>query len=120
MNADPKFLAATASVDQAAIHPLPNSRKVYVEGSRPGVRIDIRAGLAPLRAGWIEARGDTEALDGPSSHYGCERLADRGLVELRFDLRRTPRRARAGRTVTQMHYARRGEITPEIEFVAIR
>ena len=162
MNADPKFLAATASVDQAAIHPLPNSRKVYVEGSRPGVRVpmreitqsdtpslaggaheaernppvwvydtsgpytdpavrvDIRAGLAPLRAGWIEARGDTELLDGPSSRYGRERLADPGLAELRFDLRRTPRRARNGRTVTQMHYARRGEITPEMEFVAIR
>jgi phosphomethylpyrimidine synthase len=88
--------------------------------SDPAVRVDIRKGLAPLRAQWIEERGDTEALDGPSSGYGRERLADAKLAELRFDLRRAPRRAKPGANVTQMHYARRGIVTPEMEFVAIR
>ncbi|HQY45363.1 MAG TPA: phosphomethylpyrimidine synthase ThiC [Usitatibacteraceae bacterium] len=158
MNAHPKFIAASAHVDEAAVQPLPRSRKVYVEGSRPDVRvpmreisqsdtpasfgaernppvfvydtsgpytdpaarIDIRAGLPPLRARWIEERGDTELLEGPSSRYGRERLADPKLAELRFDLKRLPRRAKAGAKVTQMHYARRGVVTPEMEFVAIR
>ena len=158
MNAHPKFIAASAHVDEAAIQPLPRSRKVYVEGSRPDIRvpmreisqsdtpasfgaernppvfvydtsgpytdpaarIDIRAGLAPLRARWIEERGDTELLDGPTSRYGRERLADPKLAELRFDLKRLPRRAKPGAKVTQMHYARRGIVTPEMEFVAIR
>ncbi|HMN84144.1 MAG TPA: phosphomethylpyrimidine synthase ThiC, partial [Burkholderiaceae bacterium] len=169
MNANPKFLAASAWVDHAAVQPLPNSEKVYVSGSRPDLRvpmrrirqsdtplhaaapssastaapasepnppvyvydtsgpytdpqarIDIRAGLASLRATWIAERGDTEALAAPTSAYGRERLADPRLAELRFDLARTPRRARAGANVTQMHYARRGIVTPEMEFVAIR
>jgi phosphomethylpyrimidine synthase len=158
LNADPKFLSASATVDAAAVAPLPNSHKVYVTGSRPDIRvpmreirqsdtpasfghepnpplwvydtsgpytdpaarIDIRAGLAPLRAGWIRERGDTAELPGPSSHYGIERLQDPKLAELRFDLQRKPRRAAAGRNVTQMHYARQGIITPEMEFVAIR
>ena len=158
MNANPKFLNATAQVDEAAVQPLPNSRKTYVEGSRPDIRvpmraieqsdtpasfgaeknpsifvydtsgpytdpaakIDIRSGLAPLRALWIEERNDTEALNGPSSRYGQERLADPKLATLRFNLHRKPRRARPGMNVTQMHYARRGIITPEMEFIAIR
>ncbi|MFN9210037.1 MAG: phosphomethylpyrimidine synthase ThiC, partial [Betaproteobacteria bacterium] len=158
MNANPKFLAATATVDSAAVAPLPRSRKIYLTGSRPDLRvplreieladtptaqgveknpplavydssgpytdptvaIDIRAGLAPLRAAWIAERGDTEELAGPSSRYGIERLADAKLAELRFGLARRPRRAQAGRTVTQMHYARRGMVTPEMEFVALR
>jgi phosphomethylpyrimidine synthase len=158
MNANPKFLAATAAVDSAAVEPLPASRKIYLTGSRPDLRvplreirladtptaqgaehnpplavydtsgpytdpqakIDIRAGLPPLRAAWIAERGDTELLAGPSSRYGVERLADPKLAELRFGLMREPRRARAGRTVTQMHYARRGIVTPEMEFVALR
>ncbi len=133
MNANPKFLAATAHVDDAAVHPLPNSKKVYVQGSRadirvpmreitladtpgmfggepnppvyvydcsgpysdPAARIDIRSGLAPLRQKWIEERGDTELLAGPSSKYGVERLGDPKLAELRFNLKRAPRRARA-------------------------
>ena len=86
----------------------------------PAARIDIRAGLPALRAAWIDERADTEQLAGPSSRYGQERLADSRLAELRFDLHRTPRRARAGRNVTQMHYARCGIVTPEMEFVAIR
>jgi len=162
MNARQPFIAREARVDEAAIQPLPGSRKIYVTGSRPdirvpmreiaqadtltaspsgggaeknppicvydtsgpytdpAVRIDIRQGLAPLRARWIEERGDTESLDGPSSAYGRARLADAKLAAMRFDLRRAPRRARAGRIVTQMHYARRGVVTPEMEFVAIR
>jgi phosphomethylpyrimidine synthase len=158
MNANPKFLNATARVDDAAVQPLPNSRKVYIEGSRADVRvpmreivqsdtpasfgaeknppilvydtsgpytdpsatIDIRSGLTALRSKWIEERNDTEALHGPSSRYGRERLADTKLAGLRFNLKREPRRARPGMNVTQMHYARRGIVTPEMEFIAIR
>ena len=158
MSANPKFIAATAHVDDAAVQPLPNSRKVYVQGSRPDIRvpmreisqsdtpasfgaeknppvyvydtsgpytdpsakIDIRDGLAPLRAKWIEERGDTEALSGPTSKFGVERLRDAKLAELRFNLQRKPRRAKPGMNVSQMHYARRGMITPEMEYIAIR
>jgi len=162
MVANPKFLAATAHVDDAAVKPLPNSKKIYVPGSRPDIRvpmreisqadtlahgsgnaaaeknppiyvydcsgpytdptakIDIRSGLAPLRARWIEERGDTEALSGPTSSYGRERLGDPRLTEMRFNLKRAPRRAKAGANVTQMHYARRGMVTPEMEYIAIR
>ncbi|GAA5236720.1 phosphomethylpyrimidine synthase ThiC [Verticiella sediminum] len=86
----------------------------------PTVAIDIRCGLPAPRAGWIDERGDTDVLAGPSSRYGRERLADPGLASLRFDLHRPPRRARPGANVTQMHYARRGIVTPEMEFIAIR
>ncbi len=158
MNANPKFLNATAQVDAGAVKPLPNSRKVYIEGTHPGVRvpmreitqsdtpasmgaeknpailvydtsgpytdpavkIDIRSGLAPLRQPWIEARGDTEALTGPTSRYGRERLEDPKLASLRFNLGRQPRRAKPGMNVSQMHYARKGIITPEMEYIAIR
>src|SRR5882762_9320366 len=143
MNANPKFLAATAHVDDAAIQPLPNSRKIHVgtlqvpmrEISQsagnppllvydtsgpytdPAARIDIQKGLPPLREAWIAQRKDCEILQGPSSEYGRKRLTDPKLAELRFDLHRKPRR---GRCVTQMHYARKGIITPEMEFIAIR
>ena len=159
MNATDKFIASSAHVDEAAIAPLPNSRKIYVEGSRadlrvpmreirqadtptamggeqnppifvydcsgpytdPAARIDIRSGLPALRQAWIEGRGDTEVLPDLSSEYGRVRAADTRLDELRFPgLHRAPRRARAGANVTQMHYARRGVVTPEMEFVAIR
>ena len=158
MNAHEKFVAAEAHVDGAAIQPLPNSRKIYVTGSRPdirvpmreisqadtptsmggeqnppitvydcsgpytdpAVRIDIRQGLAPLRDAWIEERGDTERLPSQSSSYGRARLADPALAELRLAHVQQPRRARPGKNVTQMHYARQGIITPEMEFVAIR
>jgi phosphomethylpyrimidine synthase len=86
----------------------------------PAARIDIRKGLPALRERWIAERGDTVALDGPTSAYGRERLADARLAGLRFELQRRPRRARPGANVTQMHYARRGIVTPEMEFVAIR
>ena len=156
--ANPQFLAATATVDEAAIQPLPNSRKIYVTGSRadmqvpmrevsqsdtpasfgaeknppvyvydtsgpytdPNAKIDIRSGLAPLRGRWISERNDTEELAGPTSLYGIERLNDPKLAELRFNLHRKPRRAKAGKNVTQMHYARQGIVTPEMEFIAIR
>jgi phosphomethylpyrimidine synthase len=152
MNANPKFLAATAHVDDAAIKPLPNSRKVYVGNLRvpmreisqadtpsmfggeknppvyvydcsgpytdPAAKIDIRSGLPALREPWILGRNDTELLTGPSSSFGRERLADAKLAELRFNLKRNPRRGKSN--VTQMHYARRGLITPEMEFIAIR
>jgi len=143
MNANPKFLAATAQVDEAAVQSLPSSRKVHVGPLRvpmreitqsagnppltvydtsgpytdPAARIDIRKGLSPLRQAWIEARGDTVQLDGPTSEYGQRRLADPKLAELRFDLQRKPRR---GKNVSQMHYARKGIVTPEMEFIAVR
>src|SRR5712671_5546905 len=152
MNANPKFLAATAHVDDAAVHPLPSSRKVYVGNlkvpmrevsqsdtpsmfggepnppiyvydcsgpySDPAAKIDIRSGLPALREPWILGRNDTELLTGPSSSFGRERLADAKLAELRFNLKRNPSRGKSN--VTQMHYARRGIVTPEMEFIAIR
>ena len=158
MNANDQFFARDAKVDSAAVAPLPASRKIYVEGSRPDIRvpmreiaqtdtpasfgaeanpplavydtsgpytdpdarIDIRQGLPALRAAWIDERGDTTMLDAPTSAYGRARLADPALAGLRFDLHRPPRRAQAGANVTQMHYARRGIVTPEMEFIAIR
>jgi phosphomethylpyrimidine synthase len=159
VNANPKFISAEAHVDAAAVEPLPNSRKVYVTGSQPDIRvpmreitqadtptgfggeknppiyvydtsgpytdpearIDIRAGLPALRQRWIEARGDTVSLDGLSSEYGRERAADPATAQLRFPgLHRTPRRAAAGANVSQMHYARKGIVTPEMEYIAIR
>ncbi len=86
----------------------------------PEATIDVRKGLAPIRAQWIESRGDTEPLGALTSLYGQKRLDDRSLDALRFHVDRKPRRARPGANVTQMHYARRGIVTPEMEFVAIR
>ena len=154
----PSFTATAASVDPAAIQPLPNSRKIYQTGSRPDLRvpfreitladtpsqfgaepnpslsvydtsgpysdpsvqIDIRKGLPALRQAWIEERQDTELMAGLNSQYGQARQADPELDTLRFELKRQPRRSQSGANVTQMHYARRGIITPEMEFVAIR
>jgi phosphomethylpyrimidine synthase len=86
----------------------------------PQVEIDLLAGLPDLRGAWIAERGDTEQLAGPSSEFGRRRQGDPNLAHLRFGHLRTPRRARPGANVTQMHYARRGTVTPEMEFVAIR
>jgi len=86
----------------------------------PDARIDIRHGLPALRAEWIGARSDTTTLEAPTSAYGRARLADPALAGLRFHLHRPPRRGKAGANVTQMHYARRGIVTPEMEFIAIR
>ncbi|MHB1437291.1 MAG: phosphomethylpyrimidine synthase ThiC [Thiobacillus sp.] len=169
-NQSAQFTAASAHVDEAAVQPLPNSRKIYVEGSQPDIRvpmreisqadtplmyggepgpdgaparsepnppifvydcsgpysdpaakIDIRRGLPALRTRWIEARGDTEVLTDLSSEYGRQQAANPALTAMRFpDLARTPRRAKAGMNVSQMHYARKGIVTPEMEFIAIR
>ena len=86
----------------------------------PDAVIDVRRGLPPLRAEWIRSRDDVEELSGVSSLYGQNRLEDRGLDALRFHTHRKPLRAKPGRTVTQMHYARKGIVTPEMEYVAIR
>ena len=86
----------------------------------PDVEIDIRKGLAPLRESWIEQRGDTEVLSGDTSEYSKKRAADLTLEKLRFDLKRKPRRAVPGKNVSQMHYARQGIITPEMEYIAVR
>ena len=150
--------ARRPTVDSRAVQPFPNSRKIYLQGSRddilvpmreitcsdtpssagleknppvtvydtsgpytdPAVSIDIRAGLAGLRDNWINDRGDTRQLEGLSSSYGRRRLDDEKLAELRFGPGKTPRRARSGCNVTQLHYARRGIVTPEMEFIAIR
>lgn len=153
-----KFVNETAEIDPATKKPFANSRKVYIQGSRPdiqvpfreislsdtpsmfgaeknppvmvydtsgpytdpNVNVDIRDGLAAMRAGWIEERDDTELLDSLSSAFGNERKADPALADMRFNLLRKPRRAKAGMNVSQMHYARQGIITPEMEYIAIR
>lgn len=86
----------------------------------PNVTIDVRKGLAALRSQWIQERNDTDQLAGPSSQIGRARLQDPALAAMRFDLKRPPRIAKPGANVSQMHYARRGIVTPEMEFVAIR
>ncbi len=86
----------------------------------PAVTIDVRRGLAPLRAPWIEARGDTVRLDGPSSDFGRARLHDPETAALRFAAPPAPRRAMPGANVTQLHLARKGVITPEMEYIAAR
>lgn len=86
----------------------------------PNANIDIRKGLEPVREQWILDRGDTEQLPEESSEYTQQRLADKALDQLRFDLKRKPRRALKGKNVSQLHYARQGIITPEMEYIAIR
>ncbi len=89
--------------------------------SDPAAHIDIRQGLPALRAGWIAERNDTEILANLSSEYGRGQAADPSLAAMRFPgLERKPRRAKPGMNVSQMHYAKRGVITPEMEFIAIR
>ncbi|HCE38765.1 MAG TPA: phosphomethylpyrimidine synthase ThiC, partial [Alcanivorax sp.] len=86
----------------------------------PDAAIDVRQGLPAVRGAWIEERGDSEQLDGLSSEFGRRRARDIATEGLRFPHLRAPRRARAGGNVSQMHYARQGIITPEMEFIAIR
>lgn len=86
----------------------------------PTKSISYRKGIDSLRSNWIEERGDTEVLDGVSSSFSNERRHNKELDELRFEHLRAPRRAKKGKNVTQMHYARKGIITPEMEFIAIR
>ena len=129
---------------------MPASRKIYLAGSRPDIRVpmreialsggnpplrlydtsgpytdpdaqvDIKLGLPPLRLPWILGRSDVEELPGPSSLYRRQRESDPSLGGVRFASVRRPVRAAPGRCVTQLHYARRGEITPEMEFIALR
>ena len=159
MNAMPEhFLAASATVSEDCTRPFPRSQKIYVQGSRPDLKvpmreisvtdtptekgpeknaaisvydssgiytdpkanIDIRRGLPRLREGWINERADTELLQDFSSHFGRERNSNPDLASLRFEFLHTPRRAKAGQNVSQMHYAKKGIITPEMEYIAIR
>ncbi|MBY4841355.1 phosphomethylpyrimidine synthase ThiC [Pantoea sp. DY-5] len=86
----------------------------------PQATINVHQGLDRLRANWIEERDDSETIHQLSSRYTQQRLADEGLDHLRFEQLPQPRRAKAGRRVTQLHYARQGIITPEMEFIALR
>ena len=148
----------TGKLSEQITQPISGSKKIYIEGSRPDIRvpmreievsdttteqgveknmpitvydtsgaytdpeveIDLLKGLAPLRENWIAERHDTEQLEGPTSDFGQERLNDEKLDHLRFDHIRKPLRAKEGKNVTQMHYAKQGIITPEMEFIAIR
>ena len=159
MSAIPEdFIKNTARLSDEVTRPFSASKKIYIEGSRPDIRVPMREvtttpthtengieenlpitiydtsgpytdpeikinllkGLPDVRGNWIAERDDTEQLDGPSSEFGQVRKNDAELAHLRFEHIRNPRRARAGKNVTQMHYARQGIITPEMEFVAIR
>ena len=159
MSAIPEeFIRKTARLSEEVTRPFTGSKKIYVQGSRPDLRvgmrevtqspthtsgtpeenppivvydtsgpytdpdahIDLLKGLPALREAWILERGDTEQLAGPTSEYGRARHDDPKLAHLRFEHLRKPRRAKAGANVTQMHYARQGIITPEMEYVAIR
>ncbi len=159
MSAIPEaFLKKTAQVSEEITQPFANSKKIYVEGSRPDIRvpmreisqaitqtdngaeenppitvydtsgpytdpsvnIDLLKGMPDVRTTWIEERHDTELLNGPTSEFGQQRQSDPELANLRFEHIRTPRRAKAGKNVSQMYYAKQGIITPEMEYVAIR
>ena len=153
-----QFLNETASLDPEALKSFAKSKKVYVAGSRPDLKvpfreislsdtpssfgaeknppvmvydtsgpytdpdyqIDIRNGLPSLRSQWIDERNDTEFLDGPTSVFGHERKTNPELTKMRFNLLRQPRRAKTGKNVSQMHYAKQGIVTPEMEYIAIR
>ncbi|MCK5893051.1 MAG: phosphomethylpyrimidine synthase ThiC [Endozoicomonadaceae bacterium] len=154
----PRFLSESAQTDQQVIQPFPNSRKVYLTGSRPDIRvpvreitlsdtvtrlsseknapvlvydtsgpytdpdvtINIRNGLPHMRKNWILERNDTDQLPVFTSPYTQRHLNDPRIDHLRFGKKQPPRRASAGRNVTQLHYARQGIITSEMEYVAIR
>ncbi|HHB93519.1 MAG TPA: phosphomethylpyrimidine synthase ThiC [Thioploca sp.] len=146
-------------LDPISTQPFPNSKKIYLTGSRPDIKvpmreislsetriensaseinppiavydpsgpytdpnitINVRRGIPDIRTTWIQERNDTEVLPTVSSQYGKNRQSDPTLDELRFPNLKQPRKAKAGQNVTQMHYARKGIITPEMEFIAIR
>jgi phosphomethylpyrimidine synthase len=157
-NSVEKILSQTAEVDKASVQPFTGSQKIYVQGSRPDIRvpmreitladtptdfggeknppvrvydtsgpytdpnvtIDLRTGLNDVRSVWVEERNDTEILEDSHSEFTNARLNDPKLAHLRFNLTRKPRRAKTGMNVSQMHYAKRGIITPEMEYIAIR
>lgn len=86
----------------------------------PNVQIDLNKGLPSVRQNWIEERNDTDVLSGLTSTFGQERLKDIRTADIRFAHIQNPRRAKAGKNVSQMHYAKQGIITPEMEYIAIR
>ncbi|KXZ74132.1 Phosphomethylpyrimidine synthase [Acinetobacter venetianus] len=86
----------------------------------PSIEIDLNKGLPSVRQTWIEERQDTDVLTGLSSEFGQARLKDIRTADIRFAHIQNPRRAKAGKNVTQMHYAKQGIITPEMEYIAIR
>ncbi len=86
----------------------------------PTSQLDVNLGLKKIRQPWIDARNDTEPLSHLSSDFTQQRLTDAGLEHLRFPLKPSPRKALNNKSVTQLHYARKGIITPEMEFIAIR
>ncbi len=159
MNANPEhFLEKISSLDTSTKQHFPNSRKIYVQGSRSDIQVpmreisltatetgsgieenapirvydssgiysdkeaavNLRAGLPPVRENWINERNDTEELDSVSSTYGRARQSDLNTAQLRFEHLKKPLRAKFGCNVTQLHYARQGIITPEMEYIAIR
>ncbi|MEE9342309.1 MAG: phosphomethylpyrimidine synthase ThiC [Gammaproteobacteria bacterium] len=159
MSAIPEdFIDQTTRLSEAVTQAFSGSAKVYVQGSRPDIRvgmreisqaetaasfgaeqnppitvydtsgpytdphatIDLLKGLEDVRASWIAERKNTESLDGPSSSFGQQRAADEKLNSLRFEHIRKPLRAASGQNVSQMHYAKQGIITPEMEYVSIR
>ena len=159
MNANPEhFLEKISSLDTSTKQHFPNSRKIYVQGSRSDIQVpmreislsatetrsgieenapirvydssgiysdkesavNLRTGLPPVRENWINERNDTEELDSVSSTYGQARQSDLNTAHLRFEHLKKPLRAKSGCNVTQLHYARQGIITPEMEYIAIR
>ncbi|MGH8557186.1 MAG: phosphomethylpyrimidine synthase ThiC [Methylococcales bacterium] len=153
-----KFVSGGTIRNEAKIPQFPASEKIYIQGSRPDIRVpmrkislsptrsvsametncpvfvydtsgpytdqsfatDLLRGLPAVRSRWIVKRNDSEEFDGPTSEYGRRRLKDRALDQLRFMHIRNPRRARCGNNVSQMHYAKNGIVTAEMEYVAIR
>ena len=115
-------ITLTATVTEQGLEENPplrvyDSSGIYADGEAD---IDLRKGLPLLRQGWIEERDDTEQLERASSVFGQARQQDASTSHLRFEHVRAPRRAKPGCNVTQLHYARQGIITPEMEFIAIR
>lgn len=109
---------------QGTFDPVPNSSVTVYDTSGPytdpEISIDVNKGLSPLRESWIVERGDVEQLTELSSAYGRKRLEDPALLTLRFQAPHKVFRAKPGSNVTQLHYARKGIITPEMEYIAIR
>lgn len=114
----------TVTVTDGQRHEEPNPDVVVYDTSGPytdpTVKIDINKGLPRHREAWVERRGDTVTLTDITSEYGRARKADHTLDAIRFPVSHAPRKAAEGKRVTQMHYARKGIITPEMEYVAIR
>ncbi|MBI4401746.1 MAG: phosphomethylpyrimidine synthase ThiC [Nitrospirae bacterium] len=123
-NNEQRVPGATGPRSASGEAPSPNPAVTVYDTSGPytdpTVTIDVRKGLPPMRRDWILDRNDVEELPDVSSEYGRLRAADPKLAELRFRHIRKPLRAKPGMNVTQMHYARKGVITPEMEYIAIR